>query len=248
MKLVAIYNVWDGEELLRGSINCLYQHVDLFIIVWQNISNTGEEYSPRLADHIPQNCIIVPHKYSPDLNVKPMQNEINKRNIGIEIAKSYGCTHFLHVDVDEYYEDFGTALMQYKQSKASGSVCRLYTYFKEPTLRFETPDEYYVPFIHELKPDTTSGYKQTPYKFHVDHTRAVNNDDIVLLPDVFMHHFSWVRKDIERKARNSSAARNIKRTTLVQDYLSPDITEGSIVKDYHGKKLIRVPNTFNINL
>jgi hypothetical protein len=248
MKLAAIYNVFDGEELLKGSMECLREHVDVFIIVWQDVSNIGEEYKGNIADSIAEKCVIISHKYTPDLSIGAMRNEINKRNIGLEIAKSYGCTNFLHVDVDEYYEDFGTALMQYKQSKTAGSVCRLFTYFKYPTLRFETPDEYYVPFIHELKADTNSGWRLTPYKFYVDPTRSINTDDVVLLPDVFMHHFSWVRKDIERKARNSSAARNIKRTTLVEDFLSPDITEGSVVKDYYGKKLIRVPNTFNIEL
>lgn len=248
MKLAAIYNVFDGDELLKGSMECLKDHVDLFIIVWQDVSNIGEKYIPNIADAIPDMCIVVPHKYTPDLNQSAMQNEIKKRNFGLEIAKSYGCTHFLHVDVDEYYDDFGTALMQYKQSRTSGSVCRLYTYFKEPTLRFETPDDYYVPFIHELKPDTNSGWRITPYKFYVDPTRSINNDDIILLPDVFMHHFSWVRKDIERKARNSSAARNIKRTTLIEDFLSPDTKAGSVIKDYHEKKLVRVPNNFNIQL
>jgi len=46
MKLAAIYNVWDGVELLHGSIECIKDHVNQIIIVWQNVSNIGEIYDP----------------------------------------------------------------------------------------------------------------------------------------------------------------------------------------------------------
>jgi len=44
--LAAIYNVWDGIELLRGSMLQLKGHVDYFIIVYQTTSNFGEQYNP----------------------------------------------------------------------------------------------------------------------------------------------------------------------------------------------------------
>jgi hypothetical protein len=121
-------------------------------------------------------------------------------------------------------------------------VCKLYTYFKSPTLRFDTPDGYFVPFIHELKPDTFAGDRQ--YPFYVDPTRRINETDVIELP-VFMHHFSWIRKDINRKVRNSSAKRNIERSTLLADCLSDDTKAGSFVKDY-GKSLIEVTDRFQI--
>ncbi len=46
MKLAAIYNVWDGVELLKHSIASIKQDVDLIIIVYQDISNFGEEFNP----------------------------------------------------------------------------------------------------------------------------------------------------------------------------------------------------------
>ena len=46
MKLAAIYNVWDGVELLRGSMESVKDGVDLFIIVYQNVSNIGEVFHP----------------------------------------------------------------------------------------------------------------------------------------------------------------------------------------------------------
>lgn len=249
MKLAAIYNVWDGEELLKGSMDCLKGHVDIFIIIWQDVSNYGEAYSPlqTIAELSTGYGLVCCHKYTPVIQSLGTLNETLKRNIGINIAKEYGCTHFLNIDVDEYYEDFGSAKKAYEQSGMNGSVCKIFTYFKKPTLRFDTCDTYYVPFIHKLSPHTIAGPSMMRYPFYVDPTRQVNEDQVVML-DIYMHHFSWVRKDIDRKAKNSSASRNIKRTTLVDDYYSPSIIAGSVVKDYHGKKLIHVENQFNIQL
>lgn len=248
MKLAAIYNVFDGVELLRGSMNTLKYHVDLFIIVWQDVSNYNEYFNPMPFIDVSGIKTVVFHKYNPIIPSNGTSNERNKRNIGLELAKSHGCTHFMHVDVDEYYQDFGKAKQLYEEMGFNGSVCKLFTYFKTPTLRFETPDEYYVPFIHALKPDSMAGYSLEPYPFYVDPTRRINETNVVELPDTFMHHYSWVRKDITMKVRNSSAKKNFERTSLLHDYFDHGIKEGSIVKDYHGKKLITVENTFNIEI
>jgi len=247
-RLAAIYNVFDGVELLRGSMNTLKYQVDLFIIVWQDVSNYNEYFNPMPFIDISGFKEVIFHKYNPIIPSTGLSNERNKRNIGLELAKSHGCTHFMHVDVDEYYTDFGAAKEAYIKSTGRGSVCKLYTYFKKPTLRFETPDEYYVPFIHALNHDSAAGYSLTRYPFYVDPTRRINEDNVVLLEDVFMHHYSWVRKDISLKVRNSSARANFEKTTLLKDYYSESIGEGSIVKDYHEKKLITVENIFNIQL
>ncbi len=242
MKLAAIYNVWDGVELLRGSMECLKNDVDLFIIVFQDISNFGEYYNPLLAMNLTGfNFILI--KYIPQKKAG-QSNESEKRNIGLEVAKKQGCTHFLHLDTDEYYQEFAKAKNLYIKSGADGSSCRIYTYFKLPTLRFETEDGYFVPFIHKLLPQTVAGYSN--YPFYVDRTRKINCNNVVLL-DVFMHHFSWVRRNIEQKCRNSSAKNNIERGTMLKDYYNIDIKEGFYVKDYE-KKLINVPNYFNIQI
>lgn len=241
MKLAAIYNAWDGIELLRGSMNCLKYHVDLFIIVWQDVSNFGEYYNPVPDMDLSgfKNVILV--KYNPIVGAG-MFNEKKKRNLGLDTARANGCTHFLHLDCDEYYEDFGAAKDIYLNGGKPGSVCKLYTYFKLPTLRFETPDGYFVPFIHELNSDTQAGVRH--YPFYVDPTRRINEKDVIELP-VFMHHFSWVRKNIERKCRNSSAKENIERGALLHDYYSPEVGPGYYVKDYD-KRLVSVSDAFSI--
>jgi len=136
------------------------------------------------------------------------------------------------------------AKQKYIESGAGGSVCKIFTYFKKPTLRFETEDGYFVPFIHKLNANTQAGLVK--YKYHVDPTRKINEQNVALL-DVHMQHFSWVRLDIERKARNSSAKYNLEDGTMVQDYHKKEVGPGFYVKDYD-KKLIEVPNVFGIKV
>ena len=244
-KLCAIYNVFDSVELLKGSMECLKNDVDLFIIIWQDVSNFGEKYHAFLdADFSNFEKPIYDFKYEPNLNISGAENETNKRNKGLEIAKHHNCSHFLHLDCDEYYENFAEAKQKFIDSGANGSVCKILTYFKKPTLRLENEDNYYVPFIHELIEITTAGNQD--YPFYVDPTRKINEQNVVLL-DIYMHHFSWIRNNIERKFRNSSAKANIEKSDLLKDYYSDETKSGYFLKDY-GQKLIEVENLFNINI
>lgn len=241
-KLAAIYNVWDGDELLEYSINSVKSGVDLFIIVYQTTSNFGEKYDPlqnilKAVKDVP----YILHKFTP-INHAGISNEREKRNIGLQIAKKNSCSHFLHMDCDEMYQDFNKAKKLYFNSGKEGSCCKIFTYFKLPTLRFETEDGYFVPFIHKLFDDTRSGLPN--YPFYVDPTRRINCNNVELL-NVHMHHFSYIRKDIMRKINNSSARNNFKKGTILQDYNNPDLKCGYYVKDYE-KKLIEVPNLFDI--
>lgn len=251
MKLAAIYNVWDGIELLNGSLRCLKGNVDLFIIIYQNISNSGEGDPEFLfKDHVwpfdypADNLILL--KYDPTIEWGGQLNERAKRNFGLEEARRRGCTHFMHIDCDEYYKNFGLIKNAYIDSGHAGSVLRLNTYFKKPTFMFDPPEDYYVPFIHELKEETKAGWSS--YKYYVDPTRAINESDVVELP-FFMHHFSWVRHDIMKKARNSSAnvgGRLVKNEQIFKDYNSPDLGEGYHVSNWN-RKIKVVPDIFGLN-
>lgn len=240
-KLAAIYNCWDGVELLRGSMECLKKDVDVFIIVFQNVSNFGEHYRP-LGDMDLRGFNYVLKLYNPEIG-HGAKNETAKRNLGIKAARELDCTHFLHLDCDEYYEDFTRAKQEYITSGASGSVCRLFTYFKLPTLRFEAHDNYYVPFIHKIAPETVAGHNEYPY--YVDPTRKINTKNVALISEP-MHHFSYVRRDITMKCKNSSARVNIEKSNVLEDY--KNACQGYYVKDFFNQKLIEVPNIFNIQV
>lgn len=243
MKICAIYNVFDGVELLKGSMLTMADHVDLFIIVYQDVSNFGEGYNPIPdMDLSPFRAVLI--KYDP-IGIVGFRNEINKRNIGIDYAKKAGMTHFLAVDCDEYYEDFGGLKSKYLTSGKPGSVCKIQSYFKKAEWMFDGLENYYVPFIHKLNSNTESGVKN--YPFYVDPTRKVNELEVIDIGGV-MHHFSYVRRNILRKINNSSARENILKSQLMADYNSPELEEhpeGYYVRDFY-KKIKVVPNKFNI--
>lgn len=242
-KLAAIYNVFDGTELLPGSIECIRDHVDLIVIVYQTVSNFGE-LSSELC-HISDDKVEY-LKYDPTIEWGGQLNERAKRNLGIEFARMNHCTHFLHMDCDEYYQNFGIIKDAYFNSDHSGSVLRMKTYFKKPTFQLDPIEDYYVPFIHRLREDTKAG--SSTYKFYVDPTRAINDTEVIELP-FFMHHFSWVRHDIMKKARNSSANVNnrlVKNQQIFDDYNSPDLGEGYLVANWQ-RKIKVVPDIFGLN-
>ena len=228
---------------MQGSIDCIKDHVDHIILVYQERSNFGEGHSPLPLMPAPKGKII--HiNYIPKIELGGTANEKLKRNNGINYARILGCTHFLLMDCDEYYEDFKKAKQEYQSLATDGSVCKMFTYFKLPTLRFQMEDNYYVPFIHKLDLGTSAGTGQ--YSFYVDPTRKINCKNVTELTQVRMHHFSWVRKDIGRKARNSSAKANIEKSDLLKDY-NKNLQAGDYISDFR-QCLIEVPNQFNINL
>lgn len=245
MKTAAIYNIFDGCEILKHSIDSIKNDIDLFIIVYQTISNYGEYYDPlpeilKSTEGINFETI----SYYPRHDNGAI-NEREKRNLGIEVAKKLNCTHFISMDCDEIYENFSEAKKEFTDSGKDGSVCKMMTYFKRPEWRFENPDNYYVPFIHKLNHNTITGVKE--YPFYVDPTRRINTSDVIEI-NTLMHHFSWVRKDIGRKVRNSSAKVNIEKSQLLPDYYSKELEvnpEGFYVKDFY-QKIKVVENKFNI--
>lgn len=253
MRLAAIYNVWDAIELLSGSLRCIRNDVDIVIIIWQRTSNFGEVYNPEpeihnaLRDNPGLNKILI--EYKPRA-VDGFSNEINKRNLGLEYAWQDGCTHFLHMDVDEYYEDFGAAKKLYREMEpdhGDGSVCKLFTYIRRPEFRCDEPDGYYVPFIHALTPFTRAGERE--YPFHADPTRRINTSNVFELP-VFMHHFSYIRANIQRKVKNSSARNNILKGSILQNWEELgkiDDPTGYYIQDWD-RKLVKVPNIFDIKV
>lgn len=189
--LAAIYNVWDDDHL-EASIKHIRPHVDEIIIVYQDISNKGEEYSPSL----PEADKII--KYEPDLSKKPAWNETRKRQIGLEAANS---THFLMMDCDEFYQDFEK--WKIEAMKYDSSACKLFTYYKYPTHQLDPPEEYFVPFIHRKTPCKKMGGL---YPVFADPTRTVNPVGRFLkIEERIMHHMSFIRKDIGKKFRNSSS-------------------------------------------
>lgn len=203
-KLAAIWSIFDGEELLHYSVNQIKSEVDVRIAVVQTTSNRGEFYEPRfnysLFDYVLQ--------FEPNPRKTPMQNETDKRNMGIDFAKTLSASHYILLDCDELYITREFARLKKILENAEYSACKMYTYYGSPTKRIEPIESYYVPFINKLTPLAKVGNNRN-YSALCDPTRKDmrlrNSRDLVLFNNPIMHHFSWVRKDIERKFRNSTS-------------------------------------------
>jgi len=105
MKLGISYNLFDGEELLEPSIKSVRNSADHINVVYQKISNWGESCSENLedtlSDLVKKKLVDKIYYYTPK-NRSAGQNELHKRNIGLKIAKSHLCSHFLTMDCDEF--------------------------------------------------------------------------------------------------------------------------------------------------
>ena len=241
MNLTAIYNIWDGVERLHDSIESIKDGVDNFIFAIQTISNAGEVDDPSedvfCAAYLSKLHNFQVITYRPDLNVSAGTNEIKKRHWALKYARENveGMSHFLHIDTDECYPNFKEMKEEFMNSRADGSVANIVTYFKSKDLRFEGYDDYYVPFIHKLSKQSFGQYA-AKYPFYVDPTRRTNDKNIVLIKGGAMHHYSWVRDDIMKKANNSSAKSNIFAGTLLEYYNDQNTGEGTII---NGRKLIK---------
>lgn len=229
MRLAAIYNVWADWKMLEYSLQNIRPMVDGVIIVGSSMSNHGE--------HCP-----LPKKR--ELYVRepqhrdPRMSETDKRNYGLQIARKQGYTHFLTMDSDEFYEPepFLKEKERFlKEPNLAGLVCQCQTYFKSPTLTIGL-DTTLVPFIHKLTPTIRHEFnKKYPFawidgQIRIDPTRSLNITSGVERTDLIMHHYSWVRRDYNLKIRNSTARRNLERSTILNDLVLAK--EGYFVEFY----------------
>lgn len=212
------YNLFDGEELLESSIKSIRDNVDYVSVVYQTTSNFGHPCSeglvPLLEDLKSRGLVDELFEYQPKVNKGGHYNEIRKRNIGLILSEGAGCDYHMAMDSDEFYTD---EQMKYvkkiiEEGGYDSSVCQMTTYYKEPIYRLEPKEEYYVSLFHKIRPgvEYVLGH---PFPVLVDPTRRVNpgNCKVFTRDEVEMHHMSYVREDIERKVRNSSAKVNFDR-------------------------------------
>lgn len=250
MRLVAIISAWsDTMELLPHCINNISRVVNKVIVMYSETSNKGQR-DDRITELVFSKLPCQWVKCEPDLKLSCHQNETNKRNAGLKIAKEQGFTHFLILDADEFYDadEFLREKTRMEEKNINGIVCPLKVYIKDPTLQCD--DHTLVPAIHRLYANTQVGnFKHYPFTTdaeghtHIDPTRRCNIFDRIEMSPMTMHHFSYVRKDIDMKINNSSANLYRSKQTIHEELR--DAKPGYKSKLYH-RELIEVPNHFNI--
>jgi len=227
MKVGVSYNVFDGEELLEGSIECIRKHVDFISIVYQKKSNFGNDCDPNLVSFLEslkeRGLVDELFEYKPKINQGGHTNEIMKRNIGLFLSEGAKCTHHMSMDTDEYYDEKQFIFMCkiIEEEDYDSAACQLITYYKDSKYRLDPMEDYYVSLIYKISQGKTfvGGH---PFPVLVDPTRRMNpgNCKIFTREEIEMHHLSYVRKNIKIKLTNSSASPNFQSIDKIVNYFN----------------------------
>lgn len=264
MKLCAIIIHWDDWDLLGHSVGSINPLVDGFVIVASEKSNFGEngDSLPFSNDYSYKSWTgnkVNIYGLEPDPKNDARTNETAKRQYGLDKARELGYTHFIMMDADEFYDpqEFLKEKQRFEDHKLLGLVCRVKCYFRSATLTIGY-DTTLVPFIHKITPGLRFEFNRNypfawtlldgvPFthskKIRIDPTRSMNINDGVKWSDITMHHFSWVRKDIRKKVRNSTARTNLERSTIVNDYVN---AKPGYFCQFYQKILEECPNIFGL--
>jgi hypothetical protein len=248
--LFAIYSVFEGEELLEGSIAQVRPFVDFVFCSVQTVSYWGEVYEGGLKKcHELKSRGLVDQvaTYTPQADLRPQHNEMRKRFGAIQLGYMAGFTHFVQIDCDEYFvpEQFAAAKQFAASGDADTSIIYSQMYFRYPDWELDDIDEAFFPFICAYRPDLATAGSNFPYK--CDPTRTVNAKKISIVPRemLLQHHYSWVRNDIDRKYRNHSCHGTFLGTGIMEDYQNARI--GSYVRLLK-RHIRRGRNQFNIHV
>lgn len=252
MRLSYIMNVWaDSVDLLKKNIDNISPVVDGIIVVYTEKSNYGNSKEWNVDDYLNEKCFKI--KYTPPARQNKAVSwiECDKRNTGLDMARNLGFTHFLMADHDEFYKTDEVAIYKnwIEKNDIQGTVCRLKTYFKSPTLCVGF-DHTLVPFIHKITPTLKFELDFRGYPFtwdedgvHIDPTRRLNISEGVQMVDIVMHHFSWIRSDINLKIENSTARNNLKKSSIYRDW---ERAAPGVYNEFYRAYLQEVPNEFNL--
>lgn len=250
MRLIALYSVFEGEELLEHSVVQIRPHVDFVLCSVQTVSYAGETYEggAQKAHELKRRGLVdAVATYTPLPGVRGQVNELRKRFGAIQLGHKAGFTHFFHIDCDELFvpEQFKAAKDFLDASDADGSVVYSQTYFKRPDWPLHELDRAFFPFIHRYRPDLTCCGSNYPYL--CDPTRTVDAKNVVVLPRemILQHHFSWVRNDVTRKLRNHSVAGTFTDSGIKEDYDAAAV--GSYVR-LLDRRIEQGRNLFNLSV
>lgn len=274
MKLGVAYNLFDGGELLESAICSIRAEVDYVVVIYQNISYTGQRTEVDLEQFLQelQQKGLVDEIYLYELKFEDgHKNEKAKRDIGLKLAKKAGCTHFISMDVDEYYdiEQFRLAKNRILSKKICASAVSVVEYIKEPTHQMINNYSYnlgmdfyvaYFPFIMKIYRFKKQRHGVGFFPCFTDPTRYLNGDErFYLFPShqIVAHHMSTTRTNLAKKYKNSNfmnstPERQAYVQNLQQQILEFDFEENKkLLADYSmfNQSFVRkVPNKFGINI
>ena len=240
MRLGISYNVFDGEELLPYSLLSVRRVAHHISVVYQTTSNYGNENKNLLSELeklqdkglIDKLFLYEPKSYDSETNDKHTigsvarvicvddkgkrtfrngtLNELEKRDIGLRIAKANNCDTYMSMDADEIYDtnQLMDAFANFTIGDYDSSFCQMRTFYKYPTHQIDPPETYYVPLFYRIKPSNKMEFIQNnDFPVTCDPTRRMKAGYVRIFSreEIEMYHYAYVRKNIESKIRNSSA-------------------------------------------
>jgi hypothetical protein len=207
MKLIAMYSVYNGTELLDGSIDRIFDLVDEVVVCIQTISNTGNtsNESERWLKKSRYRNKITALRWQPDLSQNTKRNEVNKHNFMLNYAKRNGFTHFLMMACDHYYDPIEFAMVRDYAGKFDVTVTHMYTYYKHEHWRLDPIEDYTMPFICRVREGIYFHYGMK-YPVRTDPSVVLSKYDSFEVLDIMLHHYSMVRTDVKSKFQNAAAS------------------------------------------
>ncbi len=255
MKLGAIIITWaDSVCLLPSCIENVSKVAEEVIVVWSLNSNHGVRDNAVLQFITTtklKGVTWVEHEPVPRL--RPAQNEVRKRNRGIDEAYELGCTHFIMMDADEYYHpaELIKDMERFKNPSVNGIVHRIKVFVGKPTLCCDD-NSTLVPGIQKLHKDTEVGsFRKYPYAYdkfgvaRIDGTRRTSETSGIHMSEHFMYHYSYVRRNIDLKIANSSANLGNRSAVIKRDIAN---AKPGHVSELYGNALEEVENYFDIHI
>jgi hypothetical protein len=212
-KLGVTINAFDASELLEPLISEIRDQVDWVAAIYQKKSYWKNPMAKSDMDEITRlkeiGLIDELVEFKPNFAKYSREQECDKRNMGIELAKQRGCSHILNIDADEFYDadQFREAKRQINEKGWPITYWSYVNYYRDFDHYLVYPFRPFVPGIHS----TYFNYLYNgPAPGATDPTRRINNPHnlgLYLFPDevIRMQHLAWVRKDIRKKLVNWSA-------------------------------------------
>lgn len=228
MKVGAAYIVFDGTELLERSIDQIRQHVDFICVVYQRSSwfgkpvsgfDLGTVKSLRATEKIDRLVEFTAFRSLQDKSGISMRRaksfERDKRQLGLRECITNGCTHFLCMDVDEFYDptQFLAAKNKIIEHDYAQTACKFINYVNIPTVH-RGYDSKRVPFICKVNSESQLGQE---FFVKCDPTRGIKPQVKPFVEfdasELTMHHMETVRMDLQAKYESTTRS-NFKRERI----------------------------------
>ncbi len=247
MKLAILYTTWTGDDMtmLKDSIENHLPYVDGVLVFMDDTSLFGEKIpfaEKHRIDFQLSNSKIQLFRISESEmqfgNTK--ECERIKHNKMIHEAKEQGFTHFILASGDHFYDAETFKRGKEAVKSADVTLTKMVTYYRTKDLAVWPLEDYYMPFIHKMYPETEIS-KDAKYFCRVDPSVKVNTSNIQFILNektAILHHYSMVRKNILRKFRNAAASirwTKEQTDTFIHEYNNAKI--GDKITYFQGREL-----------